>query len=389
MGYFAAVDLTQARRDAGPAIRRPCPTDDLFPPTTAPVRPFHYDRFMTSSHAVESLRPPDPNSLDALGPALERTAHALGRSEELLVDVPPAIWDRREAVCESRLAGESLTLADLLEDLAVPEGRSGATRSSAARRWLDALWLVRAPTPEVSPLSARHWHAVSGCLMPDGAAEDAKGILERQNEDLRVLWIKHGGLAAASMIGRSLATANPSEPASRLARLASHALLHHAGLSARAVAPLAVTFTSSREEPGFSAERAASAGARPCVVWLTALQRALAERRALVRTLIERAERDAQRVAELPRCATSTLAVLAQLRKTPVTTLTAVSHETRICFPTTLRAMQRLLTSGIVREITGRRSKRVFAYDAYVRLLEPGGAASDAPTPPPHATRAP
>ena len=334
---------------------------------------------MASSMVADASRPVGPNFPDGVAPVLERAAYELGRSEEVLNEVPGAVWDQREAASEARLAGESLTLAQLLEDLALPE-RSGADRSSAARGWLHALRLARDPSPGLSALTVPHWHAVSSCLVPkDADSEPLKGDLGREGEALRVLLATHGGLAAASSVSRVCPTASPCKRAARLARLASHALLHHSGLSTRGVAPLAaIASSSSHADSGSLEEETAGMSDRPCVVWLTALQRALAERRSLVRALVELAERDARRVAELPRCASYTLAVLAQLRKTPVATLTSVSQETRICFPTTLRAMQRLLDCGIVREVTGRRSKRAFAYESYVQLLEPGNAARSA-----------
>ena len=42
-------------------------------------------------------------------------------------------------------------------------------------------------------------------------------------------------------------------------------------------------------------------------------------------------------------------------------------------FPTASKAMQALLTAGIVRELTGRRRNRVFVYDAYLAVLNEGG----------------
>jgi hypothetical protein len=36
--------------------------------------------------------------------------------------------------------------------------------------------------------------------------------------------------------------------------------------------------------------------------------------------------------------------------------------------------MQTLVAAGIARELTGRRRNRVFVYDAYLKLLNEGGA---------------
>jgi hypothetical protein len=42
-------------------------------------------------------------------------------------------------------------------------------------------------------------------------------------------------------------------------------------------------------------------------------------------------------------------------------------------FQTASKAMQLLVTSGIVRELTGRKRNRIFVYDAYLAILNEGG----------------
>jgi hypothetical protein len=47
--------------------------------------------------------------------------------------------------------------------------------------------------------------------------------------------------------------------------------------------------------------------------------------------------------------------------------------EAAMNFQTASKAMQLLVTSGIVRELTGRRRNRIFVYDAYLAILNEGG----------------
>jgi hypothetical protein len=323
--------------------------------------------------------------------ALERAAYALGCSEGLLQDVRAALWDRREAVSEARLAGESLTLAHLLAEEALLGERGTSLRSSSARRWLSALWLVREASSEAPALSGPHWHAVLSCLDSQTLTTQARASLRRWSEELRGLWARQGGLAASSMVVAPSHEAPDTGLGAQLGRLASHALLHHAGLTAGVAAPLisVAKRVSPRPERTARGRDGQVERDRPCALWLSALRAALEERSTLVRALRACAARDRKQVAGLPRCAGSTLAVLAQMERTPVATLTSVSHESRICFPTTLRAMHRLLDAGIVREITGRRSKRVFAYEGYVRLLEPDLGNGTAESPPEPASSRP
>jgi hypothetical protein len=42
-------------------------------------------------------------------------------------------------------------------------------------------------------------------------------------------------------------------------------------------------------------------------------------------------------------------------------------------FPTASKAIQSLITAGIVRELTGQRRNRVFVYDAYLAVFNEGG----------------
>jgi hypothetical protein len=43
-----------------------------------------------------------------------------------------------------------------------------------------------------------------------------------------------------------------------------------------------------------------------------------------------------------------------------------------VSFPTPAKAVDRLVTLGIAREVTGGRRNRVFAYDAYLAILGEG-----------------
>ncbi len=319
---------------------------------------------------------------EGLGHALERAAYALGDGATVTDELSAGVWNGLEAVCEARLLGESLTLDRLLAEEAMPESRGAlASRAATARRWLKALGVVREPPAGVPVLSAAHCRTVLSSLVEDPEAVVSMSALVRWSEALREDWAARGALAAACGVCAPDCELSRGAVAVQLSRLASHALLYHSGLAAGAVAPLTevagylsgcdhLNFPRAESHRGDGARRLASHP--PATAWLEALHRALRARRRLLQALRHQGENDAMSVAHLPRCATSTLAILGQLRRTPVATITRLSEQTRICFPTTLRAIQRLIDCGIVREITGRRSKRVFGYDAYVRLLESG-----------------
>lgn len=318
---------------------------------------------------------------EGLGHALERAAYALGCGATVADELSADVWNGREAVCEARLLGEPLPLARLLAEETLPESRDAlASRDHGARRWLKALWWVRQVPAGTPVLSAAHWQAVLSSLVDHPESVVSMSALVRWSEALREDWEARGALAAACAVSAPDCEPSRGALALQLSRLASHALLHHGGLAAGPVTPLTEVagylsasdyLNVARAESSLGEGGRSSVSHSRAMALLEALVRGLRARRRLLDALRHQGEVDAAKVADLPRCATSTLAIVAQLRRTPVATITGISQETRICFPTTLRAIQRLIDCGIVREITGRRSKRVFAYEAYVRLLEP------------------
>jgi cell filamentation protein, protein adenylyltransferase len=81
---------------------------------------------------------------------------------------------------------------------------------------------------------------------------------------------------------------------------------------------------------------------------------------------------DATRVHTLGRAAANTLLVFDMLRGRPLATLNAIVKHTGASYPTVSRAIQALDKLGIVREITGRKRERVFAYTRYLSILNEG-----------------
>lgn len=81
---------------------------------------------------------------------------------------------------------------------------------------------------------------------------------------------------------------------------------------------------------------------------------------------------DAERVQALGRAAANALRVFDALRQRPLATLPSLCARTGASFPTVARAVEALEKLGIVREITGRKRERVFAYRAYLDILNEG-----------------
>jgi Fic family protein len=81
---------------------------------------------------------------------------------------------------------------------------------------------------------------------------------------------------------------------------------------------------------------------------------------------------DAARVQALGRAAANALRVFDALRRRPLARIDALAAQIGIAYPTAARAIDALQRLGIVREITGRKRERVFAYSAYLAILNEG-----------------
>eukprot|EP01133_Synstelium_polycarpum_P027817 gene27817-33636_t len=62
------------------------------------------------------------------------------------------------------------------------------------------------------------------------------------------------------------------------------------------------------------------------------------------------------------------------MRTRPFLTAVSVTEKTGLTMPTVNAALAQLQSLGIVKEITGRKRGRVFAYGAYLDILSEGAA---------------
>jgi Fic family protein len=90
------------------------------------------------------------------------------------------------------------------------------------------------------------------------------------------------------------------------------------------------------------------------------------------RRIVELFEQDRVKVGGLGRIAGSALRVHQQLQRRPLATVSGLVEQTGLSTPTVGKVLDALTRAGIVREITGRRRWRVFAYDRYLALLNEG-----------------
>jgi Fic family protein len=93
---------------------------------------------------------------------------------------------------------------------------------------------------------------------------------------------------------------------------------------------------------------------------------------ATAQRLIALFQDDRLAIQQTGRRAGSALRVQEALKARPILALAGVSSATGLSFPAASSAMGLLVELGIAREVTGRRRKRVFAYDRYLTILSEG-----------------
>jgi Fic family protein len=90
------------------------------------------------------------------------------------------------------------------------------------------------------------------------------------------------------------------------------------------------------------------------------------------RDLIALFDNHRQKIAGLGRAAPSSLRVHELMQASPIVSIQTVSDKLAVSFPTAGTALDNLAKIGVVRETTGRRRGRMYAYSDYLALLDQG-----------------
>jgi len=81
---------------------------------------------------------------------------------------------------------------------------------------------------------------------------------------------------------------------------------------------------------------------------------------------------DRQKIQELGRAAASTLRVQELMQRNPFVRIRTVAKTLKLTIPTITSALNHLVRLGIVKEISGKRRDRLFAYSRYVNMVGKG-----------------
>jgi len=384
-------------------------------------------RYEVTSVAGEQVRafvpePLPPQPAIELSPGRQRLLEdallACGRLDALTALLPdPDIflysYVRREALLSSQIEGTQSSLSDLLlfeideapgvpfDDVvevstyvaALEHGivrlDDGFPLSNRLIREVHGILLSRGRGANKQPGEFRRSQNWIGGTRPGNARfvppppqeiEPCMAALERFLHDPAA----PGTLVKAALAHVQFETIHPFlDGNGRVGRLLIALILHSDGVLRQPLLYLSLYFKQHRSEYYRQLDAVRTAG--DWEAWLDYFLEGVTETAAgavdTAHRLLAMFESDAARIQGLGRVSASALRIFDALRRRPVTSIDHVARETGVAYTTAARAVDALVGLGILRELTGRRRGRVFAYDQYLETLSEGaealGAARD------------
>lgn len=342
---------------------------------------------------------------------LERATLAVGRLDSISTLLPdPHLflysYVRREAVLSSQIEGTQSSLSDLLlyeleeapgspvDDVvevsnyvaALQHGmerlRGGFPLSNRLLREMHALLMAQGRGSDKQPGEFRHSQNWIGGTRPGNARfvppppDEVAPCMAALEKFLHDEAAAMPVLVRAALAHVQFETIHPFlDGNGRLGRLLIALLLHLGGLLSDPLLYLSLYLKQHRDSYYDLLNRVRTGGEWEAWVdfFLEGVEETALGAVDTARRLVQLFEEDTRRIQQAGPRAANTLRVLAALRQRPVLTLTAVSQQEGMSFPTAGKAMERLVAAGIAREFTGLRRNRAFVYDAYLSILNEGG----------------
>ena len=341
---------------------------------------------------------------------LERATLALGRLDSVTLLLPdPDLflysYVRREAVLSSQIEGTQSSLSDLLlfeleeapgaplDDVvevsnyvaALNHGmarlREGFPLSNRLIREMHAKLLAGGRGSERAPGEFRRSQNWIGGTRPGTAhfvppppdrVEDGMAQLERFFHDEHM---PYPSLVKAALAHVQFETIHPFlDGNGRIGRLLIALLLHHGGALSKPLLYLSLYFKTNRAEYYRLLDLVRSDG--DWEAWLDFFLEGVEQTAAgavnTAQRLVGMFKEDGERLKETGRAAISATRVFDAFRSRPILTISEAGRRSVMTFPSATKAVVNLIKLGIVREITGRRRNRVFAYSRYLKILSEG-----------------
>lgn len=341
---------------------------------------------------------------------LEQATLAVGRLDSISLLLPdPNIflyaYVRREAVLSSQIEGTQSSLADLLlyemeeapgtplDDVVEVSGYVAALEHGMARlrddfplsnrlmREMHQVLLARGRGSDKSPGEFRRTQNWIGGTRPGNAlfvppppeqVEACMAALERFIHDEQT---PYPIVIKAALAHVQFETIHPFlDGNGRIGRLLIAFILHHGRVLSSPLLYLSLYFKQHRSDYYRLLDHVRTTG--DWEAWIDFFLEGVASTASnavgTAQRLVALFKEDAARVQTVGRGASSALRVFNVLCERPVMTLSELCEQTGLSFPTASKSINGLLEIGIVRELTGGRRNRIFAYDHYLAILNEG-----------------
>lgn len=381
----------------------------------APV-PSRLGRFVTTSYGDEQVRayvppplpPTPPVELDGLMPLIEQANRALGRLDGItsILPAPPLflfMYVRKEALLSSQIEGTQSSLSDLLlfENDEIP--RVAIDDVQEVSNYVAAMQYGLKRLGEGFPLSLRLIREIHDILLRKGRGSSKQPGEFRRTQN----WIggtrpgnalfvppppnelpacldnfekflhdeKTPTLIRAALAHVQFESIHPFlDGNGRLGRLLITFMLCVDGVLKEPMLYLSLYFKMRRQQyyDLLQAVRERGDWETWLEFFLTGVVETANESVETARQLLALFDEDRARIRTLGRSAASMLHVHDLLQRQPIISIVPASRELKVTHPTVMKAVANLQKLGIVKEVTGKRRGRLFAYTRYMKILSRG-----------------
>ena len=341
---------------------------------------------------------------------LERATLALGRLDSISLLLPdPDIflyaYVRREALLSSQIEGTQSSLSDLLlfelkeapgvplDDVAEVSNYVAALGHGLQRlkenfplsnrliREMHAILLSQGRGSRKTPGEFRRTQNWIGGTRPGNArfvppppdkVEQCMADLERFINGKNA---PYPTLVNAALAHVQFETIHPFlDGNGRMGRLLIAFILHHDGVLKRPLLYLSLYFKQHRSEYYRLLDRVRMEGDWEAWLdfFLEGVEQTAQNAVETARRLVNLFQENTQQIRQTGRRANTALRVFDALCERPILTLAEVRRRTDLSFPGATNGMNTLIELGIVRELTGKKRNRIFAYDRYLAILNEG-----------------
>ena len=341
---------------------------------------------------------------------LERATLALGRLDSISLLLPDPdlflyAYVRREAVLSSQIEGTQSSLAQLLlfeldeapgvpfDDVvevsnyvaALTHGlkrlQDGFPLSNRLIREMHAILLQRGRGSEKSPGEFRRSQNWIGGTRPGNAhfvpppADHVEACMAALERFLHGENNPYPALVKAALAHVQFETIHPFlDGNGRIGRLLIAFILHHDGALSQPLLYLSLFFKQHRSEYYRLLDLVRVEG--DWEAWLDFFLEGVEH---IANNAVDTAKRllslfddDEQRIRKARGTTSATLQVFSTFCRRPLISVKEVCQKTDLSFPTVNSAIQKLKDIGLLHEITGKRRNRIFAYQAYLDILNEG-----------------